>query len=44
MSNNTLRNIDKIFVRNPGYARSHKVERRLNLRTQIILGWKDGLT
>lgn len=26
------------------YARSHKVERRLNLRAQIILDWKDGLT
>ncbi|MDR8394684.1 IS630 family transposase [Aliifodinibius sp. S!AR15-10] len=26
------------------YGRSHKVERRLNLRAQIILDWKNGLT
>ncbi|MTI87616.1 MAG: helix-turn-helix domain-containing protein, partial [Balneolaceae bacterium] len=26
------------------YARSHKIERRLNLRAQIILDWKNGLT
>lgn len=35
---------EQVYNQLISYARSHKVERRLNLRAQIILDWKNGLT